>query len=539
MPHVGQQTRAAGAAATTRSRSGAAWPCWWFTVGTGWALEFLSAGFAVFLSAGFAVFLSAGFAGAAFADVATPPWASPTAGAAPAFDLLPPGGEMLLLVRPSALLADPQGRRLVRALGPVVADASSWLEQVTGQPSEQIERLEVSWQAGADGSVTHAWAVWLAEGLVVPDDAAFRMAAWGPTATRMHRDEPVYAGPRAGYWMPRSGRGRVLVGGSPAAVEERAAAGGVDSFGLTGDLATLAPILDAERHLTLAASTHFLAGDGRAAVADGLRPLVAELTDRWGGEVRAASLSVHLAADCFLELAAAGTLDLPPSRLARSLAEAVSQLPATVRQRIAAAPPHPYGRSLVTRLPDMLEALVTQLRGGAEGRVAVLNARLPPQAGHNLALAGELLVAEWAAPGRPAAETTDPPPDQATFDLESRLGRPLTLVFQGDTLEAALDLLAAEIGMPILIRGRDLELAGITRNQSFGLEERDRPAAAVLTAILAKADAAGRLVCVLRDHGGVPSLEVTTRSAAADRGDPLPAMFDQGPAPPARGTSNR
>ena len=83
--------------------------------------------------------------------------------------------------------------------------------------------------------------------------------------------------------------------------------------------------------------------------------------------------------------------------------------------------------------------------------------------------------------------------------------------------------------MPIVIRGADLQLDGITKNQSFGLDERDKPADAILRTILARSNPDGKLVYVVRSKDGVESIEITTRAAAANRGDTLPPGFEGQP----------
>jgi hypothetical protein len=110
------------------------------------------------------------------------------------------------------------------------------------------------------------------------------------------------------------------------------------------------------------------------------------------------------------------------------------------------------------------------------------------------------------------------------------LDKKMSLVFAKDTLEKAVQMVSEEVGMPMEILGGDLQLDGITKNQSFGLDERDKPAGEVLRAILAKSDP--RLVYVLRSRDGVESLEVTTRAAVEKRGDKLPAIFAAGAADP-------
>ena len=101
----------------------------------------------------------------------------------------------------------------------------------------------------------------------------------------------------------------------------------------------------------------------------------------------------------------------------------------------------------------------------------------------------------------------------------------MTLVFARDTLEKSVQMVAEEAGVPIEINGRDLELEGITKNQSFGLAERDTTADAVLRTILAKSNADGKLVYVVRSQDGAETIEITTRAAAAKRGDTLPPGF--------------
>ena len=74
-----------------------------------------------------------------------------------------------------------------------------------------------------------------------------------------------------------------------------------------------------------------------------------------------------------------------------------------------------------------------------------------------------------------------------------------------------------------------MQLEGITKNQSFGLDERDKPAEAILRVILMKANPDGKLIYVFRGAGEGDSLEITTKAAAAKRGDAVPPVF--GPLP--------
>ena len=133
---------------------------------------------------------------------------------------------------------------------------------------------------------------------------------------------------------------------------------------------------------------------------------------------------------------------------------------------------------------------------------------------HWAARRAEAPATATAAGGTPPAE-----------DALGRLGRPMTIVFAKDTLERAIQLISDEIGVPMEIIGSDLQVEGVTKNQSFALDERDKPAGEILRVILAKADPRGTLVFVVRTQGGSESLAITTRAAAARRHEVLPDRF--------------
>jgi hypothetical protein len=112
-----------------------------------------------------------------------------------------------------------------------------------------------------------------------------------------------------------------------------------------------------------------------------------------------------------------------------------------------------------------------------------------------------------------------------------RLQKRISLVFARDTLEKSIQMISEEIGVPMDIMGGDLQLEGITKNQSFGLDERDKTADAILRTILAKSNPDGKLVYVVHVKDGVETIDITTRAAAAKRGEKLPAGFEDGQKP--------
>ncbi len=94
-------------------------------------------------------------------------------------------------------------------------------------------------------------------------------------------------------------------------------------------------------------------------------------------------------------------------------------------------------------------------------------------------------------------------------------------------------MLAEDVGVEIVIRGPDLQLDGITRNQLFAIDMSDRSGEEILVEILRRANpdklAAGpadprqKLVYVV----GPEAIFITTRAGAAARGEALPAVFQE------------
>jgi hypothetical protein len=401
--------------------------------------------------------------------------------------------------------------------------------------------------------VLGAYVVRLVEGRELPADDAARLKAWGPTTAVPIEGETIHQGKPFSFWVPSTEKNRVLVvapeaaaaaesGGLPGLAEARetllarivrqalasrdAPAGGPLAE-LPLELEQLVGMLDDDRHLTLFGSPHYLLTQGRMVLAGPLAKLAEPLETLFGESLQAAAISAHVGDHCYLELDAIATRDVPPKDLVGQLSGRVDGLPDVVEQYCAALNPPPYGRLLVMRLPQMLRVLTATMRSGAEGKGVVLNAYLPRNAGHNLALATELALAQTAAAGGAVAGPAAVAGGGAVAPAGAlgKLEQKITLVFARDTLEKSIQMIAEEIGTPLDISGPDLELEGITKNQSFGLEARDKPAREVLLEILAKANPDGKLVYIVRQADGVETILITTRAAVQKRGDKLPPGF--------------
>ena len=464
----------------------------------------------------------------------TLPWGPPTSGPPPSLAYLPAGSQLILLSRPADLMASDEGRLFVKALGPQLAEILGLLEGVSGCGLEQIEEVQAGWQADTSGTVQGAYAI----RLVKPADEQAILTAVGGLESKEVDGETTHMKSTLGLWLPTAEQGRVIVCGTPklvqGIVDAEAKAGPVGDSSqlraaLAPDMERLVGMLDRSRHLTLFGAPQYLRTEGRDMLTGSLAQLVDPLKLFFSAAVRAAALSLHVGEMVYVELDAIDSVDEPARVMAKNIKVKVDALATDIEDWTAGLTGVEYGRKVINRLPGMMRFLAENTRAGAEGKGVVVNAYLPQPAGHNIALAAELALAQAGRVGAAPLVAAGAGAAAMPRTAKEKLQQKISLSFPRDTLEKSIQGLADEIGLPITIRGGDLQLEGITKNQSFGLDEQDKPAEAILRVILMKANPDGKLVFVIRGAGDGDSLEITTRAAAAKRGDTVPAVF--GPPP--------
>jgi hypothetical protein len=310
----------------------------------------------------------------------------------------------------------------------------------------------------------------------------------------------------------------------------------IDSAGappmLPRDLEGLAATTDADRVVTILVAPNYLDAGGShllVGAAEPLREALAAFVDKGATAI---ALSAHWDRNFFVELRAAPTLSVSPRGLAASLEKKLSEMPGKMDDVILAQAWPPYGRKVLARFPGMLRQLAATTRRGDADKQAVLRAYLPAVAGHNLLMGAELLLTQQGRVEAPAvAAAADAP-----RTVGERLAASTTLSFPKDTLQQALELLAEDLGVPIVVEGNELRAEGITQNQTLSIDDRDKPAAEILVEILRRAnpdkqaqdptDPRQKLVYVVEAGDGAGGrIIVTTRAAAQRRGLLLPAVF--------------
>ena len=398
-------------------------------------------------------------------------WASPTAGKAIDLSLVPDGSEVVLHLRPAALLASEEGRRAWQALGPSGEAARDAIESGAGAPLESIDRFVLGLAPGK---------------------------SYGEYETSISIDsEPSDELPL-----------------------------------LRREIEQLLDSSDEARHLTLLFTPSFVLGDGGSLLKGAWEPVREELLATTRDEWRAYSLSLHVGEQFYWELRVVGDASMPQTKSAQTMQALSKVWPVSLQATIEAGAWSDYSRAILVRYGQMFELLSNYTRRGVEGRQAILNGYLPQRAGHNLLLGAELLIAESQGftDQTVALKTTETPKTLAEM-LEAEV----TLVFARESLETAVGLLADAMGASITIEGRDLQLEGITRNQMLKLDVKQRPAAEVLVEVLRRAnpdteatgptDLRQKLVYVVQPNEQPERIVITTRAAAERRGEPLPEVF--------------
>lgn len=437
-------------------------------------------------------------------------WVSPTQGAPLELVHVPSESQLVLVLRLSDLQATGEMDQIALALGPYGNVGIAWVERAAGRRADSIEQLVVAMHLRPDYSPEFV--------LVV---------------TPVDRRETPTTLPGYDVWMPENVDYYVVA--SPAVLT------GLKDLPvratLRRDFEELLGRSDQDRHVTLL-MTNSLVGNATVPLWQGpWARLRSSVFDWLPDQTQAFALSLHWSDNFFAEMRLVASLDQRPERFAERLEQSLSNWPARAEETITSLSLQPYGRKVVARLPAMLRELARYVRSGRDERYALLRVYLPRPAGHNLFAAGEILLAEqFAGPTTkselPTAESGPPK------TLAERLQTTTSLSFARDTLETALQALSEDTGIEIELVGADLQLDGITKNQSFGLDLHDQSAAEILVAILRQAnpdktatspaDPKQKLVyVVVNKPDGEQSIKVTTRSQAEKRGETLPRVFLQ------------
>jgi hypothetical protein len=459
-------------------------------------------------------------------------WASPTAGPPLSLGYVPAGTQCLLHLRPASMAASPEGERVIAALGPWGQEMLGRLQEILAVKPAEIDSLLIAVVLGPQRQLEAAFRVELKDSWSEEE-----LARRFPRSKEARRGDQDYRVDEArAYFLAKAESPSHTLVVCPIHLADELLESHGDSPPLVRDVEALAEHADSDREATLIIAPKFLEAGGNELLVGEAAPLKEAVHWLLGNDVTAVALSAHWNENFFAELRATPALNVPSRRAAMTVRERIATAPNAVEDIVASADWPPYGRKVLTRFPAMLRTLARFSRAAEDDHQAVVRCYLPPFAGHNLLMGAELLLTQSRS--STAAEAPSPgPTSTAPASLEERLARKTSLVFTKDSLERALEMLAEDTGLKIVIQGSDLQLDGITKNQSLAMDIHDAAASEILVDILHRAnpdrtatgpdDPRQKLVYIVEpaQTGSLGRIIVTTRTAAGRRGDPLPAAF--------------
>ena len=509
---------------------------------------------------------------AAYQVVANDPqllWLPPAVPTPLPLDLLPPGGQMFLALRPAELLQPGgPGRELLASFEEPTAPLLDALTAIAGVPLEQLKQVTTAWFAPMEaGGMPRAC---LRFELVAPRTLEQLQTAWDRqlVAEQVGDQQLLRTSAEWAYYVAS----QPLLG-SQAVTEFSAGPLDLmrDAAELRGQAGPLFPhmerlwrVCDQQSEVVVFAAVPFLVTEGRPLMRLGpprLDDLLQEVVDP---ALRGLAVQMRLTPKWYTEIRLLGSDDQRAGQVLAQQQQRLQALPAAVESQLVRQTPDVYWRALAVRYPQMLRTLVRYTRFGVEQGTAVLNAYLPSKAAHNVLLASWLAVQDIAAPAASPSATSssaaslpagDNPagnnPANAgppSLDIEAYLAQAVNVSFEQEPIEGAWELIAEEANarqpagsppVPFVLDGAAFEKAGITRNQQIrDFRSQGQPLRNVLTELAKRGnpvanvsdlrDPQQRLVWVVvqpSPPAATPRIQLTTRAAAEAGGVPLPDEF--------------
>jgi len=161
-------------------------------------------------------------------------------------------------------------------------------------------------------------------------------------------------------------------------------------------------------------------------------------------------------------------------KFAAGLKKQLDGLPETIETGMLNTTIHPYWRVFALRFPQMLRSLNKYGRFGIEDGQVVANAYLPSEAIGNLAVASWMTLKDSGS-AQSTAVATKPSVKPASKSMDEILEAKISIAFDQESLETALQSIATEVSESILggskismaINGGAFKIEGVTQNQQI------------------------------------------------------------------------
>jgi hypothetical protein len=474
-----------------------------------------------------------------------PPW--PADSAAPPLDLVVPGAQAIVSVRPRSMLQNRSGADWVGWFGQEISPSLETLAKRAGVAADQIDRVVIGLVPGVDGVPDATLAVWLAE----PTELKSLRSKWGVTASRTPDGVTLFTGDEpdsdAYFVAGESVTDSTLVSSFAVGKLELVrmiAEGGGGPILMPPPLRSAWDQTSAQADLIAMVIPNFLFADGRSLLQRFAPRAIDPLKRLLIPEVSAVVITVDTQEHWYGELRLVPGGGATPPGLAKTVQDRVAELPGSAETFAIESNVDPSWRAIAIRLPQYLRAIQDQTRYGVSGNLPTANFYLPAAAAPQVTLAS--LLALSTAPQSPV-EAVAAPPAAGPMSIGQMLETEMSISFEQESLEFAVSMIGDEFAgalgegatrPKITIIGGDLEKSGITQNQQIrDFKMRDVPLREVLTRMVAganpdktatsTADPKQSLVWVVdpASTDQAPALLITTRPQADAKGYELPKEF--------------
>ncbi len=467
-------------------------------------------------------------------------WAPPQVPAPIPLDLLPPGAQLYIALRPAELLKGKASATLTTTLSKQFG-LDEMLKQIakpTGQPIESISSLTFGFYNAPAPEQFPLYAVRVELSTGVPLQQL--KASWGSTGEAIVGNERLHTGEGdLAYYVPKDADMSHVTQfsfGPTANMKEFAGEDG-GTAALNTQFKQLHVRTCKQYQLVMLGSPRYLFNEGRGLKKSLPKRLQDQIEPIFGQDSRAGILQTNIADQWYWELQLLGPSEAESPRITSRLTDSASTAATKVEQWLVEQTPHPYWRALALRFPQMIRTWREYSRFSLENGIAVANGYLPADAASNL------VVATWVAAqesstfaGQLAANNPSSSSNKPAMSPEEILNKPIRLIFDQEPIERALALVGeeantgvpAESQMRFELDGGAFERAGITRNQQLREYKMDgKLVREALTEIAKRGNPVTtvkdtreldqRLIWVVRDDPNNPGkkmISLTTRDAA-------------------------
>ncbi|MBL8829346.1 MAG: protein kinase, partial [Planctomycetaceae bacterium] len=464
-------------------------------------------------------------------------WATPTTGAPLDAKYLAPGAQAIIALRPAELVKHAEGEKLFDHA--VTGHLGDWvreeLPKIAGLPLEKIEQVVISVLDGGAGPPSATYRIRTTE--AVAHEALLANEAWkSPAADESAAGKLVFKNDTTSYYFPAAGDNRLIVLGPHDALKVVIESDGA-ATALPLELEVMLKQTDASRSLSILFVPRVMLADGKQVLTGPAKLWRAPVEDFLlagdgsGDLPKAVLASLHLGDQLFVELrefeATAGPQNTSPAATVESRLKALDQ---RVSDYFLDVPPSKYSKPVVRRFNEMMRHFGSLVRVGVGEKQVVARVYLPSNAAHHLAMCSFLATIDNPLSGYARFVPMDmgaaKPAAVAGSPAEQALAKVTSLTFLRQPLDKTIEILADDIGMPIMIDGPNLQLDGITKNQSIvDLAEENKPAKEILKVVLAKANMAGKLCYCIVMKDGMETIHVTTKDGAGKNNWKLPPDY--------------